>query len=655
MSKYATMFSPIKIGRMEVKNRVFMSPHGMVGLGIGTDRQVGYFEARAKGGAGLMVIASCQVVPAPLVPPGWFIEAYNPDHIPAIRRIVDAAHRHGAKIAVQGVWMMADPTKAQASAIAPHTVLADTQPRSMTIAEVQELIEAHAVAAVHAEQAGADGFEFPINAGGGLQSFTSEFYNQRADRYGGSLENRMRIVTEIIAAIRERVRPDFAIGVAVNADESTLGASGIDDGIAQCRILEETGMVDWLRITARGQKPQMTQYHYPSSYMVKEGTHLDAAEAVKKAVSLPVVSGGRILTPAFADQAIADGRCDMVFVARSVIADPEWPNKCRDDQTSEIRACIGDLEGCFLRSCYGQPVGCTVNPDIGFEHEGPLAPAEIRKHVLVVGAGPAGMQAALVAANRGHKVTVLEKSDRIGGHVTMQAMLPGLEDRAAIIRWLKLQLDKAGVEIQTGSEATPASIRALSPDAVIIATGARYSKTGASKNQLTGVPGANLPHVLTPEEVLLENARIGNRIVVYDNTSYEVGPGIAEHLADQGKEVFLVTIDSAMAMSVTELGLNKVVARRVLPKVTFMPLAEITGIDRHDVHMRGFLSGEKTVLSGIDNIILVTSKPPQEDLYHALVADMPDIRIIGDAREARWSIFATDEAIKDGRMAGLAV
>ena len=655
MSKYTNMFSPIKLGRMEIKNRVFMSPHGMVGLGIGTEQQVGYFEARAKGGAGFMVIASCQVVPAPLVPPGWFIEAYNPDHIPAIRKIVDAAHRHGARIAVQGVWMMADPTKAQASAIAPHTVLADTQPRSMTIAEVEELIEAHAVAASHAEQAGADGFEFPINAGGGLQSFTSEFYNQRTDRYGGSLENRMRIVTEILAAIRARVQPDFAIGVAVNADESTLGASGIDDGIAQCRILEDTGMVDWLRVTARGQKPQMTQYHYPSSYMVKEGTHLDAAEAVKKAVGLPVVSGGRILTPAFADQAIAEGRCDMVFVARSVIADPEWPNKCRDDQTSEIRACIGDLEGCFLRSCFGQAVGCTVNPDIGFEHQGPVPAADECRNVVIVGAGPAGMQAALTAAQRGHKVTLLEKSERLGGHVTMQAMLPGLTDRAELIRWLNLQLDKLGVDIRTGTEATADSIKAMAPDAVIIATGARYSRTGASKAQLTGVPGADQPHVLIPEDVLLDDARIGNRIVVYDNTSYEVGPGIAELLADRGKQVFLVTMDSAMAMSVTELGLNKVIARRVVPKVGFLPSTEITGIDSATVKMRDFLTREETVLEDIDNVILVTSRPPEEQLFHALVEDMPGVRIIGDARESRWSVFETDEAIKDGRLAGLAI
>ena len=655
MSKYPTLFSPFKLGRLAIKNRVFMSPHGMVGLGIGTDKQVGYFEARAKGGAGMMVIASCQVVPAPLVPPGWFIEAYNPEHVPAIARIVDAAHKHGAKIAVQGVWMMADPDTAQPSGIAPHTVLSDSQPRSMTTAEVEQLIEAHAIAAVHAEQAGADGFEFPISGGAGLGSFTSEFYNQRTDRFGGSLENRMRAIVEIVEAIRQRTGPDFAIGIAVNADESTLGARGIDDGIAQCQILEATGMVDWLRITARGQKPQMTQYHYPSSYMGREGTHLDAAAAIKAAVKLPVVSGGRILTPAFADQAIAEGRCDMVFVARSVIADPEWPNKCRDDKTSEIRACIGDLEGCFLRSCYGQAVGCTVNPDIGFEYLGPVTPAATSRNVVIAGAGPAGMQAALVAAQRGHKVTLLEKSDQLGGHVSMQAMLPGLEDRAELIRWLKLQLDKAGVTIRTSTEATVATVKALAPDVVIVATGARYSRTGVSKPQLDGVPGADLEHVFTPEDVLLEHERIGKRIVVYDNTSYEVGPGVAELLANQGKEVFLVTIDSAMAMSVTELGLNKVIARRLMPKVTFLPSTEITRIGVEDVQLRHVYSGETSVLAGIDNTILVTSKPPQEALYHALIGELPDVRIIGDAREARWSIFATDEAVKDGRRAGLAV
>lgn len=653
MAKLKKLFSPIRIGSLEIQNRVFMSPHGMVGLGIGTDAQVGYFEARAKGGCGFMGIASCQVTPAPLVPKGWFIEAYNRDHIPAIRRIVEAIHKHGSKVFVQGVWMQADPTVGQASGMAPHTVLSDSQPRSMTVPEIRALVEAHVVAAIHAEEAGADGFEFPIGGGAGLQSFTSPLYNHRADAYGGARENRMRIVMEIIDGVRARCRPNFVLGIAVNADDSTLGGEGLSEGLAICKQLSDSGKVDWLRITARGQKPQMTHFHYPSSYM-GEGTHIDAAAEVKKVVSIPVVSGGRILSAAYGDQLIEDGKVDMIFVARSVIADSEWPNKSRDGRNAEIRACIGDLEGCFLRSCVGHPVGCTVNPEIGREHL-PLTRAPKAKRVLVAGGGPAGMQAALVAAQRGHQVTLLEKSDALGGHVTLQAKLPGLEDRADLVRWLKVQLDKHSVDIRMNAEATVKSVADLEADAVVVATGARYARTGISKNQLSPIPGSHYEHVLTPEDLLLDHARTGKKIVVYDNTSYEVGPGIAELLADQGKEVIFVTIDSGIAMSVTEIGINKVISKRLLPKVTFIPQTEIRAIDPLNVTLRHVFTGATQVLEGVDNTILVTGRPPEEGLYHSLIGSGIEVHLIGDAREARWSVFATDEAIKDGARAGLAL
>jgi 2,4-dienoyl-CoA reductase-like NADH-dependent reductase (Old Yellow Enzyme family) len=655
MGKFKHLFSPFKIGPLTLRNRVFMSPHGMVGLGIGTDQQVGYFEARAKGGCGFMVIASCQVVPAPLVPPGWFIEAYNRDHIPAIKRIVDAVHKHDTKIVVQGVWMQADTSQAQASGAAPHTVLSDSQPRSMTTVEVKALVEAHIVAAQHAEEAGADGFEFPIGGGAGLQSFTSPLYNFRTDEYGGSLENRMRMVMDIIAGIRARCKPDFVVGVALNADDATLGGDGLSEGIAISKLLSDSGMVNWLRITARGQKPQMTHYHYPSSYIGEQGTHVYAAAEVKKHVNIPVVSGGRILDAAYGDQLIDDGKIDMVFVARSVIADPQWPNKSRDGKNAEIRACIGDLEGCFLRSCIGHPVGCTVNPDIGFEHEPRYEPAPVMKKVVIAGGGPAGMQAAMIAAKRGHHVTLFEKSEALGGHVRLQAKLPGLEDRGDIIRWLHLQLTKLKVDVRLCAKATLELIQGLDADAVVVATGARYAKNGVSKNQLIAIPGADLEHVLTPEELILEHAHIGQKILVYDNTSYEVGTGIAELLADQGKDVTFATIDSGLAMSVAELGLNKVISERLLPKVTFFAQTRLKEIQSENVKLEHFFTGKEVVLEGVDNVVLITSKPPEEALYHALLETGLEVHIIGDAREARWSTFATDEAIKDGRRVGLAL
>jgi thioredoxin reductase len=267
------------------------------------------------------------------------------------------------------------------------------------------------------------------------------------------------------------------------------------------------------------------------------------------------------------------------------------------------------------------------------------------------------MQAALVAAQRGHSVILLEKSGALGGHVTLQAKLPGLEDRSDIIRWLQLQLGKHGVDIRLDTEATPALIAELGAQAVVIATGARYARNGVSKNQLAPVPGAGLPHVLTPEDLLLDHARTGQRIVVYDNTSYEVGPGIAELLADQGKEVIFVTADSALAMSVTDIGIDKVISKRLLPRVTFFPQTVIRAIDPATVTLEHLHTGAVTELDAIDTTILVTSKPPEETLYHALIGadgeSGPELHLIGDAREARWNIFATDEAIKDGRRIGL--
>jgi len=248
---------------MEVQNRVFMAPHGMVGphLMVGSDAQVGYFEARAKGGVGLMGIPLNMIMPVPGMYPGFTFDAYSRENIPNLAKIAEAVHKHGTKAFMQAIWPSGAPGLPQVSKQVPQALWAENQAREMTIEEIKGLVEAFANAAANAQEAGLDGVELSMSGGSGLQCFSSPLYNKRTDEYGGDLKGRLKGVFEIIEAIKTRCGKDFNVGVKPNADEAVLGGPGLDVGVEMCKMLADSGIVDWLRITARGQKPQMTHFH----------------------------------------------------------------------------------------------------------------------------------------------------------------------------------------------------------------------------------------------------------------------------------------------------------------------------------------------------------------------------------------------------------
>lgn len=643
MTTFRYLFSPIKIGAIEVKNRIVLPAHSTL-YKRGGDTDVAYLEARARGGAGLIILEVAMVAPVR----DWFVEMpglYDESGVLAHRKIADALHRHGAKVFVQ-IGDLVGWAGPSVSSSVPSAWL-NTQSREITIDEIEANVLAYGRAAANAKAAGIDGVQLHASHGVGIHQYISPLWNKRSDKYGGSLEKRMTYLLEIVDAVRAQVGPDYVVGARIDVDESMLGGNTLEDGVRICKILAETGKIDFLDIDAAAEPHQshmvVASMYFPQGYM------LYSAAAVREVVEpIPVIGVGRITSPEFAEQALADGKVDLVAMCRALIADPELPNKARRGEVDEIRACIGDIEGCYGRAIMGMPMGCSVNPDVGQELQAGLKPADKKKRVVVIGAGVAGMEAAVVAAQRGHDVTLIEKDAALGGHVRMVAKLPGRSDTSDIIRWLGLQLEKLKVDVRLNTLATPELIKSLKPDTVVVSTGSNYTRDGLSPGTLRVVPGAEADYVVTPEDIIGGKKDVGQHVVIYDDTGYVVGPGLAEMLADQGKSVEFVTSHPLMAAMLMPSHANVVLNTRVLPKASVLYDHALMSIDNHTVSFINPYTIQMKSIQDVDTVVLVTAKQPNEELYHALLGEVAELHIIGDARMARLGTWAIQEAIKDG-------
>ncbi len=648
------LFEPIRIRRCVIPNRILSSAHGTQYIENYrvSDRLIAYHVERARGGAGLIVLEASRVHPTTVSHPRQ-TPGYDPGVIPGYRQLCDAVHAHGtmvfSQILHQGRQITGLDTRLPlwAPSPLPCPVFKEV-PHEMSAAEIREVVDGHARTAENLKAAGVDGIEIHAAHGYLLQEFMSPLSNQRRDRYGGNLENRLRFTIEVLDAVREAVGPDHAVGIRLSGDEFTPGGLGIE-------AMKEIAV----QLTARGLdfiSVSMSTYRgYSYATMIpdmafKPGAFVYLAAEIRGALAragtpIPIMAVGRIIEPAQAETILAEGSADMVTMTRALLADPELPNKTREGRAEDIRQCIGCNQGCVGMGHTGRPITCLVNPAAGSEAEwgtGTLVPVKTPKRVLVVGGGPAGMEAARVAAARGHSVTLWERADTLGGQIAIAVRAKNRAEFGKLVAWLESQLSKLGVEVRFRMDATAERIRQARFDTVVVATG--------SVPVLPAIPGTG---GLTPVDVtdaLRGLETLGHRVVILDDDRHFKAAGIAEELADRGHDVTVVTRGGetgADVISVSFAGLRVRLGRKSVRTLPFHDVARLNG---HDVVVCEEFSGREETLRNVDALVFAGQNQALDTLSRSL-EDVPQVLAAGDCVAPRRAL----EAMREGHAAGRAV
>jgi 2,4-dienoyl-CoA reductase-like NADH-dependent reductase (Old Yellow Enzyme family) len=647
-SLYPHVMAPIRVNGCEIKNRIVRAAHGtgFVANGIGP-RVIAFHEARARGGVGMFMIESAPVHPSALTRSGGEgIATYRDSTMRGWAELAERVHAHGTKVFQQLYHGGSVSTPLGGGRSWGPSDVAEPQtgrlPLPMTKAMIDELVEAFAVAAGRCRTAGLDGVEVHGGHGYLIAQFLSPVTNRREDEYGGSLENRTRFVREILAAIRSAVGSDFPVGLRISASDEIAGGIEPEEAAAASRLIEAAGLIDFLNISLGSYYPSdlgsAADMHAPHGY------ELPMSSVVTPAVKVPTIVIGRIMNLAEAEQIVADGTADMVSMVRATIADPDLVRKSVAGKASSVRPCIGCNQGCM-----GATVGCTVNPGAGRESDpGKSEPASSPKHILVVGAGPAGLEAALAAAQRGHHVTVHEATDRPGGLTQVARRAPYRDEIGVYCDWQAVELNRLGVEIRYGSRVDAGLVRREAPDAVIVATGSVPRRDGIQRlRPLTRVAGIDLPHVLTPVEVLTGVAPAASRAVVIDDLGTAPAIGVAEHLLTTGAEVAFATchhVVGASAGSVQGTALGRMSRYKGFSQHVRVVLEEI-GTDR--VRLRN-LDSDEAIEVEADLVVVFTGFRPQRSIYDELTTAGFSTFLVGDAEVP----LSLDYAISSGSRIG---
>ena len=656
MSAYPILGSSMKLGPKTARNRIWMTAHAtlLVKDHLFTDAHIAYYATRARGGAAVITMEAMASHPTTQPYKGKAF-AFDPRMVPEYRKLADAVHAHGTLLLAQP-WHRGRQTNSVTNGLpvwAPSAIPCGVyreMPHVMTGKDIAEIVEGYRLSARYARQGGLDGVEVHgMSHGYLLNQFLSPATNMRSDAYGGTLEDRMRIVIEILDASRQELGPDMIMGMRLNSDDGHEGGLRPDDWADLAARFEATGLIDYISLSHGTYIDRMLIYPTAPE---EHGFQLDATATVKARLKLPVVGVGRIVDPGEAEGYLADGKCDFVGMARALVSDARWGEKALSGKARKIRPCVG-ANWCMSTIFAQAPIGCIHNPSAGRElelDEEAVPPAETPRSVAVVGGGPGGMRAAWTLARRGHAVTLFEARAQLGGQVRWWAKADSRAELVGIVGWLEAQLAEEDVEIRLRTRASVDDLAGF--EAAVIATGStglRHGWTMQRPEKWAGdpLPGAELPHVSAYTELLETDPDIGGRALVFDTMGGRQGAVVAEYLAQRGARVFFVTQlgqPSPDLASSRDWGKVHGMLRRA--GVTFHVDRELTAITPDSVTMRDLFTGETETLKDIDRVVMVQGGSANDSLFHALDGKL-ECHLIGDAMSAR----RVNDAIKEGELA----
>ncbi len=643
MSQFKKLFEPGMIGNVRIRNRIINAPmerNYATKDGAVTQRYIEHLVPKAKGGVGLIILEATYVDPR-----GkgrvYQLGAYDDRLIPGLKRMVDAVHQYGAKIAPElhfgGRETQPEVTGFQpmAPSPVPCLYLGDAIPREMAVAEIEEMVQKYADAARRSKEAGFDLVELHGAHGYLMAQFLSGYSNKREDEYGGTFEKRMRFPLEVVKAVRDAVGEDFPIAYRLSGDEYIDNGLTLEETVPFAKRLEEAG-VSLIDVSAG---------LYETAFIISQpmdiplGCNVHLAEEIKRGVNIPVSVAGRINDPVFADNILSEGRSDFVSLGRALHADPEFPKKAREGRTEDICMCMACNQGCIDILGTMVPIFCAINTSVGREREFEIKRAAKRKKVVVVGGGPGGMEAARVAALRGHEVVLYEKENELGGQVRWACKPLFRGEFEQVTRYLSNQLKKAGVEVILGQEMNRERIDEARADAVVVATGATPYRPFT--------PGVDKGHVCTYLDILGGSVEPGKKVAVIGGEL--IGCEVAEFISEKGSEVILIEPTGAFCQD-AGTRVRWLLMERIEKEQKIERRLKTTVERINDASIVVQTEGKTEEIEGVDMVVLALGKVSNNELGDELKREsrVSEIYTVGDCVLPR----KMTEAIYEGSVVG---